>query len=74
MVKKFLKEQLVAPRVIYPFCTSEGSGLGNSINELKAIFPDTEIKLGLAVQGSKVNKADQAVANWLEQLNLKGAV
>ncbi|MEO4706973.1 hypothetical protein ABHW52_05445 [Pediococcus pentosaceus] len=44
--------------------------MGNSINELKAIFPDTEIKLGLAVQGSKVNKADQAVANWLEQLNL----
>jgi len=70
VVKRFLKEQLVAPRVIYPFCTNEGSGLGNSINELKAIFPDTEIKPGLAVQGSKVNKADQAVANWLEQLNL----
>jgi flavodoxin len=70
VVKRFLKEQVTAPLKIYPFCTSEGSGLGNSENELKEIFPQAEVQQGLAVQGSKVDKADQAVENWLKQLDL----
>ena len=45
----------------------EGSGLGNSINDLKKICSQSIIKKGLALKGSQVNQSDQKLKEWLKE-------
>ena len=65
MVAAFLADHDWKNKVIYPFCTHEGSAFGSSIQDLRRACPQAEIKTGLAVRGSKVSCADTAVKNWL---------
>lgn len=65
-VARFLADHSLKDAVIYPFCTHEGSGFGSSIDDLREACPDTCIKKGLAVRGSRVIKADTAVKHWLD--------
>ena len=48
-----------------PFCTHEGSGFSNSINDLKQNYNDITFAEGLAVVGSEVDHMDQKIENWL---------
>lgn len=54
-------------KTIFPFCTHEGSGFGHSLTDLAKACPQATLKIGLAVRGSRVQKADKAVSNWLGQ-------
>lgn len=65
VVATFLADHDWENKVIYPFCTHEGSAFGSSIQDLRRTCPQAEIKTGLAVRGSKVSCADTAVRNWL---------
>ncbi|MDT2661919.1 flavodoxin [Enterococcus hulanensis] len=65
IVATFLEQQDWKNKTLYPFCTHEGSAFGSSIQDLHNHCPDAEIKKGLAVRGSKVDRADTAVKNWL---------
>lgn len=67
IVANFLETYEMSDKIIYPFCTHEGSAFGNSLFELKKLCPQARIMTGLAVHGSKVHKADKAVKNWLIQ-------
>lgn len=67
IVQQFLTSQDFSGRNIYPFCTHEGSALGNSIADLKKLCPTASIKTGLAVRGSNVEKSQTAIDNWLMQ-------
>lgn len=68
IVKHFLSQNDLKGIRIYPFCTHEGSGFGISLNELKQLCPDSKIEIGLPVRGSRVNKSDKAIINWLNQI------
>jgi len=72
IVVHFLENYDTKGKTIFPFCTHEGSAFGNSLFELKALCPHAKIMIGLAVQGSRVYKADEAVKNWLVQYNKLG--
>ena len=65
IVKTFLKESDWSKKTIYPFCTHEGSGFGSSIQELKKQYPNAKIKCGLPIRGSRVDRSDTAIKNWL---------
>ncbi|KAF1302700.1 hypothetical protein IV487_07785 [Enterococcus saccharolyticus] len=67
IVSHFLKQIDLSNKCIYPFCTHEGSAFGNSLVELKKICPNSNIQLGLPVRGSRVERADQAISNWISQ-------
>lgn len=67
VIASFLAKYPLAGKTIYPFCTHEGSAFGNSLADLAAACPDSVIKKGLAVRGSRASKADEAVKNWLRQ-------
>ncbi|ALS00483.1 flavodoxin [Enterococcus silesiacus] len=66
IVATFLEENDLSGKNIYPFCTHEGSGMGNSINDLQELCPDATIHIGLPIRGSRVEKADIAIKNWLQ--------
>lgn len=64
----FLDTYNLSGKKIIPFCTHEGSHLGNSIKDLKNLCSDSKILDGLAIYGSSVNEADKDLEKWLHKL------
>ena len=52
-------------KIIKPFCTHEGSGIGNSIRDIRQLCPASVIKESLAICGSKVNQSKQEIEKWI---------
>lgn len=48
-----------------PFCTHEGSGLADTVKELKRVCKGAVIKNGLAILGSNVDNAKEIIKKWL---------
>ncbi|MDU5510066.1 flavodoxin [Enterococcus gilvus] len=65
IIQTFLADHEWKDKVIYPFCTHEGSAFGSSLEELSLVCSGAEIKTGLAIRGSKSERADTAIKNWL---------
>lgn len=55
-------------KTIYPFNTHEGSGLGNSINDIKKSAPKATVKDGFALRGTEARKDEshESIKNWLK--------
>ncbi len=64
----FLEEYDFADKTIAPFCTHEGSSLGRSVADIKALCPRSTILDGLAIRGSDVQRAQEQVFEWLRRL------
>lgn len=71
-VATFLEENDFSGKTIVPFCTHEGSRLGNSLRDLAALCPDSIIGNGLDIRGRSVSSAsaEDAIQKWLEVLDL----
>lgn len=52
-------------KIVRPFTTHEGSGLGSVPSQLKNICRGAEITEGLAIQGSSVYTSKEKVENWI---------
>ena len=54
-------------KTIYPFNTHEGSGKGNSINDIRNLAPKANVKDGFALRGTEARKEDshESIRNWL---------
>lgn len=57
-------------KTIAPFCTSGGSGLSNTVNEIKELEPDAIVTDGLHIGSSSASSPDNAVSDWLAGLGL----
>ncbi|MBM7581927.1 flavodoxin [Caldicoprobacter guelmensis] len=64
----FLESYDFSGKTIVPFCTHEGSGMGNSERDIKKLCPNAEVLSGIAIRGSNVNRADKDLAGWLMRL------
>ncbi len=53
-------------KTVKPFVTHEGSGMGNSLNDLKKLCEGAEIVSGLSIQGSSVDSSKDNVETWLK--------
>lgn len=49
---------------IVPFCTNEGSGMGNSERDLKTLCKRATVAKGLAVRGSQCLESERKIADW----------
>ena len=58
-------------KILIPFCTHEGSGMGTTVSDLKKRFPKAEVRQGIAIQGIRVSNAQSEINNWLDNLGLK---
>lgn len=67
-VFSFLEENDFAGKIIIPFCTHEGSGLGNSEKDISKLCPEAILLNGLAINGSRVKEAKNNITNWLSRL------
>ncbi len=53
-------------KTIAPFCTSGGSGLSDTVNEIKELEPDAAVTDGLHIGSGSSSNPDDAVREWLE--------
>lgn len=69
----FLESCNFRGKIIIPFCTHEGSGLGKSENDIKRLCPESAVLRGIAIRGSSVAGSDQAIKEWLksQKINLE---
>lgn len=50
------------------FCTSGGSGLSNTVNEVKKLEPNATVTKGLHIGSSASSDPDSAVKAWLDEI------
>lgn len=62
----FLEHFDFSGKVIKPFCTHEGSGMGSSISDIKTLCPNAKVESGLAIYGSKIDSSIKDIGNWLQ--------
>ena len=70
VVFTFLEAYDFSGKTIIPFCTHEGSRLGNSERDIKNLCPDAITLPGLAIRGGSVSRADNEIKNWLKDLSI----
>jgi len=65
----FLEEYDLSGKIIVPFCTHEGSGMGRSENDIAKLCPGATLLKGFSIQGSRVSAAKKDVEGWLESIS-----
>ncbi|MDD6612675.1 MAG: flavodoxin [Clostridiales bacterium] len=61
----FLEHFDFSGKIIKPFCTHEGSGMGCSVSDIKKMCPAAKIEKGLAIRGSSVEHARNDIEKWI---------
>ena len=65
----FLEHFDFSGKIIRPFCTHEGSGLGGSVQDIKKICKTADVQDGLAVHGSRIEAAADNIRKWVMKKN-----
>lgn len=71
-----LERNRLAGKTLIPFCTHEGSRLGRSVSDLRALCPQATLLEGLALHGGgagnvQTDSARSDVVDWLRGLGTK---
>ena len=61
----FLESHNFSGKTIIPFCTHEGSGLGNSERDIRKLCPNANVLHGIAIRGGSVKSAGNSIKTWL---------
>lgn len=63
----FLERYDWSGKIIRPFSTHEGSGLGGSISQIKKACLNAKVEAGLAIHGADAARSESAVVAWLNR-------
>ena len=66
-VVSFLEKLDWTGKRIIPFNTSEGSGLGKSVDRIREICKGATVEDGFALKGSQVDKQQAEIAAWAKE-------
>lgn len=82
-IKSFLHENDFSGKIVIPFNTNGGYGVGNSFRTIKELCPDSKVLKGfsinggserdgiyLSIKGYRKNEAEKQVEKWLGELKL----
>ncbi|MBM6830264.1 flavodoxin [Anaerotignum lactatifermentans] len=61
----FLEHFDFSGKIIKPFCTHEGSGMGRSEKDIKKLCPNAKVEKGLAIYGSAASRAGKDFEKWI---------
>ena len=67
-VATFLEEYDFSGKTIIASCTHFGSGLGNSIRDIKNLVPNADVVTGFSGSGRTIRNARDDVVKWLNTL------
>lgn len=63
----FLEHFDFSGKIIRPFCTHEGSGMGNSVKDIQKLCPGAIVTEGLAIRGGSVERQAEEIEKWVRQ-------
>ena len=63
----FLENKDFSNKTILPLCTHEGSGMGNSVSDIKKICTNAKVLDGLPIYGSNVLHCKDQIISWLKK-------
>lgn len=66
-VFSFLEHYDLHGKKVIPLCTNEGSGLANSIKDIKASCPGANVTAGLSFPGHKCADGAAEIGNWAKE-------
>lgn len=69
-VKTFLSSYDFSGKTLAPFCTHEGSAMGNSVEDIQKLCPNARLLSGLAIRGKTVKTAQNKVSEWLREIKI----
>lgn len=61
-------------RKIAPFCTNEGSGMGNSERDIAKICAGAQVLKGLSVHGAETALSEEKIAAWAKKCAAEGGI
>ena len=61
----FLEHFDFSGKTIKPFCTHEGSGMGQSERDIKRLCANANVEKGLAIYGSSVSRSQKDFEKWI---------
>ena len=64
----FLEQYNFDGKIICPFCTNEGSGMGSSARDIKKLCPGATVKGGLSIQGGSAARSVTDIAAWIKDI------
>ena len=67
-VMTFLEGIDTAKKTVCPFCTHEGSGLGNSMRWVKKACPKADVRPGLPITGHLTDDSDEVIERWIGEI------
>ena len=67
-IATLVKEQNFEGKTIIPFSTSEGSGLLNTVEELREICKGATVTEALAIRGSQARQSEKKVSEWANKM------
>ena len=70
IVKRFLQDNDFSGKTIAPICTHEGSRMGRSLTDIRALCPNSTITEGLDVRGGSVGGARNTVRDWINKIEI----
>ena len=70
IVRTFLEGLDLSDKVVVPFTTHGGSGLGSVPQNLQGLVPDASFLDGLAVAGTSVEDSKDEIVSWAKGLSL----
>ncbi|MEG1604242.1 MAG: flavodoxin [Cloacibacillus sp.] len=60
----------LAGKIVVPFCTHEGSGLGRIPSDVAKFAPKSRMLSGLAIRGGSAANSKREINNWLKGLKI----
>lgn len=71
VVMTFLERGDFSGKTILPFCTHEGSGMGQSESDIARHCPGARVGRGLPIRGAEAADAEEALKAWLANENTR---
>ncbi len=66
----FLESYDFSGKIILPFCTNGGSGLGRSVSDIQKLCPKATVGEGLAIRTEHAKSASNDITAWLRKQGL----
>lgn len=66
VVATFLDNYEWNGKTIIPVCTNEGSGLGNSVVDIRKYARGAKVRKGASFTGSQVSRSKEKIAKWAQ--------
>ena len=66
----FLEHFDFSGKIIRPFCTHEGSGMGSSVKDIQKLCPGAIVTEGIAIRGGSVERQAEDIEKWIRREEL----